>query len=71
MDLVVEDVDEHSQQSPVKARVDKIKFIDDLDSRLDFAVSENDDNSTYATSSRRPQSTSASFNKFNKALFER
>ena len=54
MDLVVEDVDENSQQSPVKARVEKIKFIDDLDSRLDFAVSENDDNSTYATSSRRP-----------------
>ena len=71
MDLVVEDVDENSQQSPVKARVEKIKFIDDLDSRLDFAVSENDDNSTYATSSRRPQSTSASINKFSKALFER
>ena len=64
MDLVVENVDEYTQQSPVETKVEKIKFIDELDSRLDFAVSENDDNSTHATSSRRPQSTSASIKKF-------
>jgi len=71
VDLIVENVDEHSYQSPVEAQVDHVKFIDDLDLRLNFAVSENDNNSTRATSSRRPQSTATSLSKFNHILFER
>lgn len=66
--LVIENVDSRNRLDGLSSRKNKIEYIDDLDSRLDFAISES--GSTRGTrSSHRAQSSRVKHTNFSQRIF--